>query len=351
MAASALKEAPAAWLTALTRSLAAESAPLRRQAVATARALTLPKTTPAALLTALTRVGRSSAEPAATRLEALSLASRSLGTVEPELFAFLTRSVLPDRPLRDRANAAETLARSALTRDQLIALTATVRSVGALELPRLLGAFDRNADDAVARRLLAAIESAIGRSAFRADTAKAAFARCSPEVKRESEALVAALHSDAARQNARVAEVATSLAGGDLRRGQELFNGPKGACILCHKIGYGGGLLGPDLTSIGRIRSERELLEAIMYPSATLVRGYEPVTVNLRGGGSHAGIVRKDAPDEVVLATGPDSEVRIGRADIAELQQGEISLMPPGMDVIMSPAELADLVAFLKSRN
>lgn len=61
--------------------------------------------------------------------------------------------------------------------------------------------------------------------------------------------------------------------------------------------------------------------------------------------------MRKDAPDEVVLATGPDSEVRIGRADIAELQQGEISLMPPGMDVIMSPAELADLVAFLKSRN
>ncbi|MFM7750065.1 MAG: dehydrogenase, partial [Opitutaceae bacterium] len=163
--------------------------------------------------------------------------------------------------------------------------------------------------------------------------------------------LVATLHSDAARQNARVAEVAASLTGGDVRRGQELFNSPKAACILCHKIGYGGGLLGPDLTSIGRIRNERELLEAIMYPSATLVRGYEPVTVNLRGGGSHAGILRKDAPDEVVLATGPDSEVRIGRADIAELQQGEISLMPPGMDVIMSAAELADLVAFLKSRN
>ncbi|MFM8617709.1 MAG: dehydrogenase, partial [Opitutaceae bacterium] len=351
MAAAALKEVPAAWLTALTQSLAAESAPLRQQAVATARAFTLPKNPPVVLLAALSRVGRSNAEPAATRLEALSLASRSLGPVEPELFAFLTRSVLPDQPMRDRANAAETLARSALTRDQLLALTATVRSVGALELPRLLGAFDRNADDAIARRLLAAIESAVGRSAFRADTARVTFARCSPELKREAEALVATLHSDAARQNARVAEVAASLTGGDVRRGQELFNSPKAACILCHKIGYGGGLLGPDLTSIGRIRNERELLEAIMYPSATLVRGYEPVTVNLRGGGSHAGILRKDAPDEVVLATGPDSEVRIGRADIAELQQGEISLMPPGMDVIMSAAELADLVAFLKSRN
>lgn len=351
MASSALKEAPASWLKALTQSLAAEAAPLRRQAVATARALTLPKSTPATLLTALTRVGRSGAEPASTRLEALSLASRSLGAVEPELFTFLTRSVLPDQPLRDRANAAETLARSTLTRDQLIALTATVRSVGALELPRLLGAFDRNADDAVARGLLKSIDAAAGRSAFRADTAKATFARCSPEVKREAEALVAMLHSDAARQNARVAEIASSLPGGDVRRGQELFNGPKAACILCHKIGYGGGLLGPDLSAIGRIRDERELLEAIMYPSATLVRGYEPVTVNLRDGGSHAGIVRKDAADEIVLATGPESEVRLSRANISDVQQGEISLMPPGMDVIMSPAELADLVAFLKSRN
>ena len=36
------------------------------------------------------------------------------------------------------------------------------------------------------------------------------------------------------------------------------------ACTLCHKIGYRGGQLGPDLTSIGRIRSERDLLEAVL---------------------------------------------------------------------------------------
>ena len=81
------------------------------------------------------------------------------------------------------------------------------------------------------------------------------------------------------------------------------------------------------------------------------MRGYEPVTVNLRDGVSHAGIVRKDAADEIILATGPESEVRLSRANISDVQQGEISLMPPGMDVIISPSELADLVAFLKSRN
>ncbi len=351
MAAAGLKEAPAAWLAALTVALASREDALRHQAVATARALTLPRNVAAPLIEAIARIGRSPAEPPATRLEALALASRSPGAVDTELFAFLSRSVLPDRNLRDRANAAETLARVSLSREQLLELSLTVRQLGALELPRVLAAFERNPDDAVARRLLAAIETSAGRSAFRADTAKSTFGRYSAEVRQEAEALVSRLNSDAARQSNRVAEVAAALTGGDVRRGQELFNSPKAACILCHKIGYGGGLLGPDLTAIGRIRSERELLEAVMYPSATLVRGYEAVTVNLRGGGSHAGIVRKDAPDELVLATGPDSEVRLSREDVAEIQPGELSLMPPGMDVILTPAELADLVAFLKSRN
>ena len=351
MASAGLKETPSAWLSALSTALAAESSPVRQQAVATARALSLPKAMPSPLTSALNRIGRAATERAATRLEALSLAARVSAPLEPDLFAFLSRSVLPDQPLRDRANASETLARAALSREQLLELATVVQAVGALELPRILAAFDRNADDMVARRLLASIASAAGRSAFRADTARSTFARNSPEVKREAAALVATLHNEAARQNARVDEVAAGLSRGDIRRGQELFNSPKAACILCHKIGYGGGLLGPDLTSIGRIRDPRELLESIMYPSATLVRGYEPVTVNLRGGGSHSGIVRKDAPDEMILATGPDSEVRIGREDIAGLSPGEFSLMPPGMDVIMSPAELADLVAFLKSRN
>ena len=86
-----------------------------------------------------------------------------------------------------------------------------------------------------------------------------------------------------------------------------------------------------------------------MYPSAALVRGYEPVNVVLRGGGSETGILRKESADELVLATGPDSEVKVSRADVIDVREGAVSLMPPGMDVILSPAELADLVAFLAS--
>jgi hypothetical protein len=43
-------------------------------------------------------------------------------------------------------------------------------------------------------------------------------------------------------------------------------------------MGYLGGKVGPDLTSVGQIRTERDLLEAVVYPSASFVRSYEQLT-------------------------------------------------------------------------
>ena len=42
---------------------------------------------------------------------------------------------------------------------------------------------------------------------------------------------------------------------------------------------YLGGHVGPDLTNIGQARTERDLLESIVYPSASFVRSYEPIIV------------------------------------------------------------------------
>ena len=81
------------------------------------------------------------------------------------------------------------------------------------------------------------------------------------------------------------------------------------------------------------------------------MRGYEPFNVKTHAGVEHSGILKKDTAEEVVLATGPESEQRIARGDIAEIQTGAVSPMPPGMDVILTQPELADLVAFLKSRQ
>ena len=68
-----------------------------------------------------------------------------------------------------------------------------------------------------------------------------------------------------------------------------------------------------------------------------------------KDGEEQSGVLRKDAPDEVLLATGPTTEVRIARSDIKEMRPGSVSVMPQGLDEQLSRQELADLVAFLKN--
>jgi putative heme-binding domain-containing protein len=128
-----------------------------------------------------------------------------------------------------------------------------------------------------------------------------------------------------------------------------VFQSAKAACFVCHAIGYRGGNIGPDLTHIGRVRAERDLLESILFPSASFVRSYEPVLVTTKNGKQINGLIRKDSADEVLLATGANQEERVARADIEDIQPSKISIMPAGLDQQLSPTDLADLVAFLRA--
>ena len=154
---------------------------------------------------------------------------------------------------------------------------------------------------------------------------------------------------DAAKQRAKLEELVANLKSGDIRRGQAVFNSTKAACSSCHAIGYLGGRIGPDLTKIGGIRSERDLLEAIVFPSASFVRSYEPVFVTTNDGKTYNGLVRKDTPDELVLVMNATQEVSIPRKQIEDVQPSKVSIMPAGLDQQLTLQELADVVAFLRA--
>jgi putative heme-binding domain-containing protein len=107
--------------------------------------------------------------------------------------------------------------------------------------------------------------------------------------------------------------------------------------------------VGPDLSHIGSVRSPRDLLEAIGYPSATFARTFEPYTVKLKDGTIEAGIIARESGNTLFLTTGPRSTKRIPRPQIADVRPSQISIMPQGLDAQLSREELADLVAFLAS--
>ncbi|MDP9324293.1 MAG: c-type cytochrome, partial [Acidobacteriota bacterium] len=197
--------------------------------------------------------------------------------------------------------------------------------------------------------MIAALQQSKGRSSVRADILRPRLAKYPESVQKKGEALLASLNVDSAKQGQRLEEVLAASREGDVRRGQAVFNSPKAACLSCHAIGYLGGKVGPDLTRIGQIRNERDLLEAILFPSASFARGYEPVIITTQSGETLSGVLRSDLTDAVVLVGGAGTEARILRREIVDMQPGTVSVMPPGLADQLSRQELADLLAFLKA--
>jgi putative heme-binding domain-containing protein len=181
------------------------------------------------------------------------------------------------------------------------------------------------------------------------ETVRQTFRSYPDEGRRRAEPLFARLEADAPQQAARLAELEPSLVRGDPARGHEIFFGQKSACTTCHAISSKGGHVGPDLSRIGAIRSGRDLLEAIVFPSATFARGFEPYTIATDDGRVHSGILARES-SEVIDLVGPDRIVaRLPRSSIEEIRRGRASIMPQGLDSQLTRQELADLVAYLRS--
>jgi putative membrane-bound dehydrogenase-like protein len=349
MAQSGLKDVPASWVEGLAGILGGDDRELIGQAVATARALPLKGDKARALTPRLLAVADRAQTPADVRLGALAAVPGGLDRVEPAVFAFLLAQLDRDQPAAVRSSAVDVLARAKLTPAQLGALADALKTAGPLEVDRLLTAFEQTTDEPLGLKLVKVLGESPALSSLRADAIKQHLARYGPPVQAAAQALYARLNVDAAKQRARVDELMAKVPGGDVRRGQVVFHSEKAACFTCHAIGYRGGNVGPDLTKVGQIRSERDLLEAIVYPSASFIRSYEPVVVATADGKVLNGLLRNETSDEVLLVTGANQEARIPRADIEEIRPSTVSVMPSGLDQQLTTQELADLVAFLKA--
>ena len=135
--------------------------------------------------------------------------------------------------------------------------------------------------------------------------------------------------------------------GGDPKRGEKIFADPANLCMTCHRLGDLGTDFGPELTQIGSMRGRFDILEAIVFPSASIVRYYDRVDVQTKQGAALSGLISSETEDTMTLSPVPGAEISVRSKDIVEAKYSSVSLMPEVYDTLLSEQDLADLVAYL----
>ncbi|MBA3315442.1 MAG: sorbosone dehydrogenase [Planctomycetaceae bacterium] len=134
---------------------------------------------------------------------------------------------------------------------------------------------------------------------------------------------------------------------GDPRRGESLYRRDDLQCVKCHAIGGGGGIVGPDVTSIGGSAQIDYLIESLLQPSKKIKEGYHTTTVVREDGTIASGVLVRKTDDEIVIRDNNAVEISIPMADVVEDAISPISLMPTGLTTKLRRDEIVDLVAFL----
>lgn len=147
---------------------------------------------------------------------------------------------------------------------------------------------------------------------------------------------------------------------GEASRGRAIYEG-KGTCATCHRIRQQGGVLGPDLTDVGRRRAPEYLRQALLDPGAALpeVSGdafappgyvqYLPVRVITEDGREIQG-VRLNEDDFTIQLRDADNRILSFRKSSLKDFQKEFGKSPmPSYETTLTALELDDLVAYLAS--
>jgi putative membrane-bound dehydrogenase-like protein len=282
--------------------------------------------------------------PAGIKLAALAVVAPRMRQLPQAQFDFVLAHFADDS-----RSAAEILGTAKLSDDQLVKVAGLLPRATPLETPRLLDAFHKASNEKVGLTLIDALNHAPSLPAIAPADLRATLANFPAGVRTAAQPLFKKLAVDEAGQRQKLAELAGIWDKGNAERGRQVFFSRKALCSACHAVKGEGERIGPDLTKIGSMRTEADLLESIVYPSNSIARGYESVTVTTKDGHTQAGMIRRETADAIYLVTTERNERRYAKSTIESLEPSRVSIMPQSLDAQMTREELGDLIAFLRS--
>jgi putative heme-binding domain-containing protein len=141
----------------------------------------------------------------------------------------------------------------------------------------------------------------------------------------------------------------TSLAArGDAERGRRLFGADGLGCAKCHAIlptQKGGGA--PSLAAAVRRFTVPHLVESVLVPSKQVAPVFGTTSIVTVDGRTHSGLAVAEDDRHVVLLLPTAERIEVQKSEIEGRKLSSLSPMPAGL--VKTPAELADLLAYLLS--
>ncbi len=284
------------------------------------------------------------------RLQALAAIAGRSGKLDDETFSLLAEWCQGADAPAVAGRAAQIIGQSRLSDDQLAEIAAVLEHSSPAQLRSLLQCFTRTRSVPVINSFLSSVASADALLTLAEFELSDVIKHYPAETLGKANGLLdrlkfhqqqKRLKLDALRENVRL--------DGDANRGRQVFLSEKAKCATCHRIGEQGKRVGPDLTTIGANRSISDLLESIVFPSASIVRDYESYKVLTLDGRVLTGLLVSENADAYLIQQASGETVTIARDEIDEIAVSVVSIMPAGLDEALSESELADIVAYLRS--
>lgn len=145
-----------------------------------------------------------------------------------------------------------------------------------------------------------------------------------------------------------VAQYAASTARleGDAKRGAAVF---QKVCMICHKLGDLGIEVGPDLKTVAT-KPREQLIEAIFDPNRAVEQRNAATQVTKKDKTLVVGQLASETPGNLTIRMPGGAEIVVLRTDIQEMKTLPTSIMPEGLESVLTAQDVADVLAFVSGR-
>jgi putative heme-binding domain-containing protein len=133
--------------------------------------------------------------------------------------------------------------------------------------------------------------------------------------------------------------------GGDPVKGREIHTK---ICATCHQAEGHGFSVGPDLATVAT-RTPEDLLTHILDPNREVAPNFVNYNVEINDGRVVSGIIANESASAISLKRAEGASDTIPRDRIESISSTGLSLMPDGLEKGLSPQDLANLMAFIRS--